>query len=91
MDSVLDRVVHDLRSVEKELRDRPVLAQRVRAIAALLAGEEVQWIGTTKARRLLGVRSENTVKAGRASACCAAGASQKGGARSAWRTCSPGE
>lgn len=63
MNSVLDRLVHDLRSVETELRDRPVLAQRVRAIAALLAGEEVQWIGTTKARRLLGVRSENSVKA----------------------------
>lgn len=61
--SVLDRVVADLRGVEAELQDRPALARRVRDIVRLLEADETRWIGTTKARRLLGVRSENTVKA----------------------------
>lgn len=61
--SVLDRVVADLRDVEAALQDRPALARRVHDIAQLLAADETRWIGTTRARRLLGVRSENTVKA----------------------------
>lgn len=61
--SILERVVEDLRGVEAELSDRPALARRVGDIARLLDLDEVRWIGTTKARRLLGVRSENTVKA----------------------------
>lgn len=63
MGSILDRVVQDLRSVEMELQDRPAIAKRVRDIAQLLQQEDARWIGTTKARRFLGVRSENTVKA----------------------------
>ena len=63
MSSILARVVQDLRSMETELRDRPAIAKRVHDIAQLLQEEEAQWIGTTKARRLLGLRSENTVKA----------------------------
>lgn len=63
MSRILDRVVQDLRSMETELRDRPAIAKRVHDIAQLLQEEEAQWIGTTKARRLLGLRSENTVKA----------------------------
>src|SRR6266849_6569943 len=39
------------------------VAERVRHVLGMLSGEEVQWIGTTEAKRLLGVRSENTVKA----------------------------
>lgn len=61
--SILARVVDDLRDVEVELHDHPALAQRIREIARLLETDEAQWIGTTAARRLLGVRSENTVKA----------------------------
>lgn len=63
MGSILDRVVRDLQSVATELQDRPALAKRVHDLAQLLHEEDTRWIGTTKARRLLGVRSENTVKA----------------------------
>lgn len=61
--SVLERVIRDLQDIEAELQDRPAVAQRVQTVARLLGGDEAQWIGTTTAKKLLGVRSENTVKA----------------------------
>jgi len=61
--SVLDRVVRDLRDIEAELAENPPVAKRIGEIARLLESDEVRWIGTTRAKRLLGVQSENTVKA----------------------------
>ena len=40
-----------------------VQAERVCAVQHLLVGDEARWIGTTAAKRLLGVESEHTVKA----------------------------
>ena len=61
--SVLDRVVRDLRAIEAELAENPPVAKRIGEIARLLESDEARWIGTTRAKRLLGVQSENTVKA----------------------------
>ena len=43
--------------------DPLAVAERVRAVRQLLSGEDAQWVGTTEAKQLLGVKSENTVKA----------------------------
>src|ERR671939_553962 len=43
--------------------DPIAVAERVREVRQLLAGEDARWIGTTEAKHLLGVGSENTVKA----------------------------
>jgi hypothetical protein len=61
--SVLAQVIRELRDVERDLQDRPLLARRIRESVAILEGEGAQWIGTTKAKRLLGLGSENTIKA----------------------------
>ncbi len=61
--SVLDRVVRNLRDLEAELAANPPVAKRIGEIARLLESDEARWIGTTRAKRLLGVQSENTVKA----------------------------
>ena len=61
--SVLDRVVSDLRAIEAELAENPPVAKRIGEIARLLESDEARWIGTTRAKRLLGVQSENTVMA----------------------------
>jgi hypothetical protein len=61
--SMLSQVIRELRDVERDLQDRPALARRVRDSVAVLEGEAIQWVGTTKAKRLLGIGSENTVKA----------------------------
>ena len=69
--SVLTRAGDALRELEKELVEYPLyaggehamrLADHIRAVRKLLAGEEVQWIGPTQAKRLLGVDSEKAVK-----------------------------
>ena len=39
------------------------MAARLHEVAQLLESDEVRWVGTTEAMRLLGVGSENTVKA----------------------------
>lgn len=39
------------------------LAERLRAVRRLLSTDEARWVGTTEAKRLLGLGSENTVKA----------------------------
>ena len=68
--STLEAATIGLRDLEALLRAPPpggldpvALADRVRAVRHLLAGEDARWIGTTAAKRLLGVGSENTVKA----------------------------
>ena len=68
--STLDSATNALRDIEALLRTTPpggldpvALAERVRAVRHLLARDEARWIGTTAAKRLLGVGSENTVKA----------------------------
>lgn len=59
-----------LRDLEESLRTTPrgavdplMVADRVGVVLALLSREEARWVGTTEAKRLLGVGSENTVKA----------------------------
>lgn len=68
--SDLDIATRRLRDLEASLRATPrgdldpdAAADRVAEVLALLAPEEARWIGTTEAKRLLGVGSENTVKA----------------------------
>lgn len=70
--SVLTRAIDVLRSLELDLAQQPAmaggetslqLAERIRDVRRLLSGDDAQWIGTTEAKRLLGVGSENTVKA----------------------------
>lgn len=61
--SILERLTNDLRHLEADLQDRPAVAERLHAIVRLLESDEARWIGTTAAKRLLGVGSENTVKA----------------------------
>jgi hypothetical protein len=39
------------------------VAERIHCVVELLSGEDARWVGTTEAKRLLGVSSENTVKA----------------------------
>jgi hypothetical protein len=59
--------LHDLKAVLLASRpgelDPALVAGRVNEILRLLSGDEAGWIGTTEAKRLLGVGSENTVKA----------------------------
>jgi hypothetical protein len=69
--SVLTRATDALRELEEELARRKIgegddsaeVAERIRAVRRLLSGEDAKWIGTTEAKRLLGLGSENTVKA----------------------------
>ena len=43
--------------------DPVVVAERTREVLQLLSGEDERWIGTTEAKRLLGIGYENTVEA----------------------------
>ena len=68
--STLEAATTALRDLEVLLRTTPpgeldpiALADGARAVQHLLAGDEARWIGTTTAKRLLGVGSEQTVKA----------------------------
>jgi hypothetical protein len=68
--SILREATEVLHAIEAELRDPPEggldstrLAERIHHVVALLSDDEARWIGTTEAKRLLGVNSENTVKA----------------------------
>src|SRR5438094_3650154 len=70
--SVLTRATAALHELEKELAQYPLyaggedavrIADHIRAVRRLLSGEETQWIGIREAKRLLGVDSDNTVKA----------------------------
>ncbi|HEV2121282.1 MAG TPA: hypothetical protein VGW38_00710 [Chloroflexota bacterium] len=68
---MLTRATDALRELEEELPHRQVgagddsaeVAERIRAVRRMLSGEDAKWIGTTEAKRLLGLGSENTVKA----------------------------
>jgi len=70
--SVLTLATDALRELEEELVQQPLaadreasarLAERIRHVRHLLSANDAQWIGTTEAKRLLGLGSENTVKA----------------------------
>lgn len=68
--SILQEVTNALRDLEAELGeptrgglDATRLAEKIREVRRLLSREEARWLGTTEAKRLLGVKSENTVKA----------------------------
>jgi hypothetical protein len=69
---VLTKATDALRALEEEVAQYPLYAggedalhiiERIREVRRLLSREDVDWIGTTEAKRLLGVGSENTVKA----------------------------
>lgn len=68
---ILQRAVSGLRDIESDLLAAPPaalvdaerVALRIRRVAELLSDQDARWVGTTDAKRLLGVRSENTVKA----------------------------
>ena len=68
--AILDEATSALREIEAELLrptqgglDSVRLAERLRAVRKLLSKDEARWVGTTEAKRLLGLGSENTVKA----------------------------
>jgi hypothetical protein len=69
--SILQEATDELRTLTTELLEGgqegslvPTrVAERLQRVVALLSDEEASWIGTTEAKRLLGVRSEHTVKA----------------------------
>jgi hypothetical protein len=69
--SILTEATSALRAIESELLasdrescvDTASVAERIHRVVELLSGEDAQWVGTTEAKRLLGVSSENTVKA----------------------------
>ena len=68
--TVPDQAASALRELEAELLaptrgglESVRLAERIRVVRRLLAGEEARWIGTTEAKRLLGLGSEDTVEA----------------------------
>ncbi len=68
--SILQEATDELRSLTTELLAgsqegslAPTrVAERLQRVVALLSDDEARWIGTTEAKRLLGVRSEHTVK-----------------------------
>src|ERR1035437_2035359 len=68
--SILHDAANALQGIEAELReptpgglDSVRLAERIRDVRRLLSTQEAQWIGTSEAKHLLSVGSENTVKA----------------------------
>lgn len=69
--SALQEATSTLREIESELRttnqdgrlDAQHMADRIHRVIELLSDDDAGWIGTTEAKRLLGVSSENTVKA----------------------------
>jgi hypothetical protein len=68
--TALDEATSALRELEPELLEPTKggmasvhLAERLRAVRKLLSGQEARWVGTAKAKRLLAVDSEETVKA----------------------------
>jgi hypothetical protein len=68
--STLQAATNALRDLEAMLLASPqgeldpaLVAERLHKIRRLLSREDARWIGTTEAKRLLGVGSENTVKA----------------------------
>src|SRR5438552_3992174 len=68
--SILQEATNVLREIETDLQDSTKggldsvsLAERIREVRRLISGQAAEWVGTTEAKRILGVGSENTVKA----------------------------
>jgi hypothetical protein len=69
--SILRETTDELRTLTAELLEASQedglavtrVAERLQRVVELLSAEEAHWIGTTEAKRLLGVHSEHTVKA----------------------------
>jgi hypothetical protein len=69
--SILREATDELRTLTAELLEASEddglaatrVAERLQRVVELLSNEEAHWIGTTEAKRLLGVHSEHTVKA----------------------------
>ncbi len=68
--TVLDEATSALGEIEAALLattqgglDSVLLAERIRAVRKMLSRQEARWVGTTEAKRLLDLGSENTVKA----------------------------
>lgn len=69
--SILREATDELRTLTTELLAEDQggglaatrVAERLQRVVALLSDEEAHWIGTTEAKRLLGVHSEHTVRA----------------------------
>lgn len=68
--SVLSRIEAELRAMKKDLEDPSLpadvtarLRARVAEMTRVVGRPDAEWIGTTEAKRLLGLKTENTVKA----------------------------
>lgn len=69
--SILAEATTTLRNIESELLvsdgksclDVAGVARRIHQVVELLSSEDARWVGTSEAKRLLGVSSGNTVKA----------------------------
>src|SRR5688572_26081436 len=67
--TILEKATKALSELEAELLqttnagvDATALAHRIGVVRKLLSKDETRWIGTTQAKRLLALGSENTVK-----------------------------
>ncbi len=60
---MLQRLAHDLRSLEADLQGQPDVAARLHAVVRLLESDDVRWVGADEARQLLEVASERTIEA----------------------------
>lgn len=58
---VIEEAVYRLKQLESRV-DEPI-GHEIHAVAELLETDAAEWVGTTSAKRLLGIGSENTIKA----------------------------
>lgn len=59
---ILQRLAHDLRSLEPDLGGHPDVAARLHAVVRLLESDEVRWIDAEEARRLIEAESTRTIE-----------------------------
>jgi hypothetical protein len=60
--SMLQRLAHDLRNLEPDLREHPDVAARLHEVVRLLESDAVRWIDAGEARQLIGALSERTIE-----------------------------
>jgi hypothetical protein len=60
--SMLQRLAHDLRNLEPDLREHPDVAARLHEVVRLLESDAVRWIDAEEARQLIGALSERTIE-----------------------------